>query len=107
MNVDKRVPSEAARREASAWQFRKNRENAERSTGPTSEQGKLRSRENATKHGFRKIIVSPGETTPEIEAERERFVDALMPANDEALAYADLAYQAKRRLMLIYDADDA
>jgi hypothetical protein len=107
MNADKRVQSEAARRQASDWQIRKNRENAVRSTGPKTEEGKMRSRENATKHGFRKIIVSPGETSPEIEAERERFVDALMPSNDEALVYADLAYQAKRRLMLIYDADDA
>lgn len=57
-----------------------NRENAQRSTGPRTREGKAASAQNATRHGFfsQKALI-PGETQEEFEAFRNHHLSKLQP----------------------------
>jgi hypothetical protein len=75
---------------ASEKQFEANRANAQLSTGPTSEEGKARSSQNAVKHGFtaRQLVIDEGE-----EAYFQQFADGitkdLNPGNQLELGLVD------------------
>jgi hypothetical protein len=61
-------------------QNRANRQNAERSSGPKSEQGKLVSRQNALKHGLRAQQVTIfDERQEDFEALQESLINSLNP----------------------------
>ena len=65
---------------SSAAQQRANRENAQKSTGPRTEEGKMRSRMNALKHGQTgQILVMPGDQLAEYEAFAEAYIADLAP----------------------------
>lgn len=74
-----------------------NRENARKSTGPRSVEGKRRSRLNALKHGlsaksFRQAMLGLGENPREYERLHRDLIDSLQPANGlEAKLVEDLA----------------
>jgi hypothetical protein len=65
----------------SAKKIAANQNNAKKATGPTTEQGKRRSKRNATKHGAlaRELVVSDSDK-PEFEALRNGLHDQLSPA---------------------------
>jgi hypothetical protein len=65
----------------SAKKIAANQNNAEKSSGPTTEQGKRRSKRNATKHGVlaRELVVNESDK-PEFEELRNALHDQLAPA---------------------------
>jgi len=70
-------------RTTSEAQIKANRENAKRSTGPRTEQGKARSRLNALRFGLTAdTIVLPGEDPEELEMLYARIFDDLEPEGD-------------------------
>src|SRR5689334_17393369 len=71
-----------------------NRQNARKSTGPRTAEGKLRSRENALRTGLRAVVLTlPGED-PEAVAERAReWLDHDEPQTPEAV---QLAFECAR-----------
>ena len=66
---------------ATAAQIRANRQNARRSTGPTSEAGKENCKMNALKHGLaaRVFVVGPDENADEFEALRAQLREDHQP----------------------------
>lgn len=76
-----------------------NRANAEKSTGPTSEDGKTRSAQNSRTHGLLSLVpVLPGvERAEDWEAHRSGIVDALQPEGHlEEILTDRIALQAWR-----------
>ena len=72
-----------------------NRANAQRSTGPTSEQGKARSSQNSFKHGlYSKKVVIQGEDAAELDRLREELRTEHQPANEtESILVNEIAEQ--------------
>ena len=66
---------------ASEAQIRANRANAQKSTGPTTEAGKRRSRANALKHGLCASVVVP-ESAELIKARALEMFDSLAPQDE-------------------------
>jgi hypothetical protein len=67
---------------ASIDRIRANRRNAQKSTGPRTEQGKARSRQNALKHGLTGAdVVQPAEEAPERERRNASWGAVLKPRN--------------------------
>ena len=66
---------------ASEAQINANRKNAQKSTGPTSESGKKRSRANALKHGLCASVVVP-ESLELIQARALEMFDSLAPQDE-------------------------
>jgi hypothetical protein len=67
---------------ATLRQIEANQENAQRSTGPRTPEGKARVRLNAVKHGLSgQHLVIPTEELPEFEAFRDDLLEHLDPAN--------------------------
>ena len=67
-------------RTVSAARLKANRENAQKSTGPTSKGGKAASRLNATQHGLlSETPILPGEDDAQRAALHERMVEDLAP----------------------------
>ncbi len=59
-----------------------NRENAQKSTGPKTEEGKAKSSQNRFKHGvYSKQVVAPGEDPAELDELRGKLRDEHQPAN--------------------------
>ncbi len=59
-----------------------NQQNAQKSTGPRTDEGKQRSSQNALKHGLlAKRTVIPGEDPAEFDAHLTRFQDTFNPSN--------------------------
>lgn len=57
-----------------------NLQNAQRSTGPTTVEGKIRSSKNATKHGLlSKDLVVSGEKISEYQAFRQNLIETFQP----------------------------
>jgi hypothetical protein len=60
-----------------------NRRNAKKSKGPTSDEGKVRSRLNALKHGMRaNLLVLPGEDPEALKARVDAWTADLRPRNE-------------------------
>ena len=81
---------------ATAAQIEANRLNAQRSTGPKTDEGKARVRRNAVKHGMtaRTIMpVLPQEDPKELEARTQQAITAMKPRNPLEL---DLVCRAVR-----------
>ena len=86
---------------ATESQVKANRNNAKKSTGPKTPEGKAKSAQNATKHGLTASHdVIKGESQEEFDAHRQGFLDALNPQNaiEGFLAdrMASLAWRLKR-----------
>ncbi|MDX2037195.1 MAG: hypothetical protein SFX72_11135 [Isosphaeraceae bacterium] len=85
-----------------------NRENAKRSTGPRTEEGKAVSRGNAVKHGFcAEIVLLPEEDPDEFEAERRSWVAELAPRGKAAKRLAERAFADYVRLTRAERAENA
>ena len=92
----------------SAAKLEANRRNAQRSTGPRTEEGKRNSKMNALKYGDRaKTLVLPEEDPQELEERRAAWTASMLPrceleqrAVDEAVMYSwrqDRARRPRRR----------
>ena len=67
----------------------KNQQNARKSTGPRSDQGKIRSRANALKHGLRaEAIGLPTEDPADVEARLRDWQDYYRPNSPAAMHLA-------------------
>ncbi len=79
-----------------------NRENAQKSTGPKTEEGKAKSSQNRFKHGvYSKQVVAPGEDPAELDELRAKLRDEHQPANTtEEILVDELAqhYWRMRRI---------
>ena len=72
-----------------------NRQNAAKSTGPTSEAGKEKSRANAVKHGLRAAVVAlPNEDPEEVAARAEEWEGFYKPASPAARHLVDQCVRA-------------
>lgn len=70
--------------------FAANRANAQRSTGPTTDAGKQRTRLNALRHGFfAKSLLLPGDDPSELEQLKADFLTRLNPRDALELRTAD------------------
>ncbi len=70
---------------ATAAQIEANRVNAQKSTGPRTDKGKVRARLNALKHGMtaRTIMpVLPHEDPKQLEDRTQQFINDMRPRND-------------------------
>ena len=69
---------------ATEQQMNANRHNAQKSTGPTSSEGKARSSMNALKSGIdAESIIVRGEDSAEFDALTARYLEQLQPATDD------------------------
>ncbi|MCP5118165.1 MAG: hypothetical protein GY953_45710, partial [bacterium] len=72
---------------ATTKQRNANRQNAKKSTGPRTHEGKRRVSQNALKHGLSASkVVIPGEDVADYERLRDGFVEALEPRDEVELA---------------------
>jgi hypothetical protein len=79
----------------SQYQIEVNRQNAQRSTGPRTTEGKERSRWNALKHGARAAaLVLPGEDPAAFREEIDAWVAAVEPRNQIEQRLAETAAKA-------------
>jgi hypothetical protein len=75
---------------ASARQIAANRRNAQKCTGPKTEEGKRASRMNALKHGMSaRILVLPYEDEIEYHELRAKLIEGYQPANNQELMLVD------------------
>jgi hypothetical protein len=89
-------------------QLEANRINAQRSTGPRTREGKLRSRRNAVKHGLTAEVVSvEGEDAEELAAEEAEWLEELAPRGRLGRRFAQRAFRAYVRLDRAERARDA
>ncbi|MDX2037596.1 MAG: hypothetical protein SFX72_13165 [Isosphaeraceae bacterium] len=85
-----------------------NRENAKRSTGPRTPEGKAVSRTNALRHGLcAEVVPLPDEDPVALEADRRAFVEEIAPRGRMARRYAEQAYADFLRLIRFERAEDA
>ncbi len=77
-----------------------NRRNAQRSTGPKSQEGKSASSRNATRHGLasEKLTVLPGESQDDLDALIESITGEFKPATDTERHSVDRMVQARWKL---------
>ena len=79
-----------------------NRENAQKSTGPKTDEGKAKSSQNRFKHGvYSKQVVAPGEDPAELDELRAKLRDEHQPSNTtEEILVDELAqhYWRMRRI---------
>jgi hypothetical protein len=88
---------------ASQRQLEANRANAKRSTGPTTPQGKARSRRNSYKNGLRAgFLLSSGEDEAEFDRLRGQLLDE---HNPQSTLQAKLVEKLARTLLLMERAD--
>ena len=83
----------------SAAKLEANRRNARKSTGPRTQEGKDRSKMNATTHGCRaETLVLPEEDPVELEARRAAWTASLGPCNELEKHAVDQAVNYSRTL---------
>jgi hypothetical protein len=76
-----------------------NRENAKKSTGPRTVEGKLKARMNSLKHGMRADVVAMFDEDPDrIEVEKAAWVTDLAPVGHVAARLAERAFKAYLRV---------
>ncbi len=77
-----------------------NRRNAQRSTGPRSQEGKSASSRNATRHGLasEKLTVLPGESQDDLDSLVESITGEFKPATDTERHFVDCMIQARWKL---------
>jgi hypothetical protein len=81
----------AGSRMATQKQIEANRRNAQKSTGPKTEQGKTKSKFNALKHGMTaEVAVLPHEDKTSYEELRQATIESYQPANGAELMLVDL-----------------
>ncbi len=87
---------------ATEKQTNANRQNAKKSTGPRTREGKRRVSRNALKHGLSASqVLMPGEDQAEFERLRDGFVDVLDPRDEVELALVRQMVSAEWRLRRI------
>ena len=73
---------------ATEAQIKANQENAKKSTGPTTEEGKQRSSMNAMTHGiFVNIPILPGENEVDLNELKAQIIQALKPTDAIELGF--------------------
>jgi hypothetical protein len=93
---------------ASQAQIRANQENAQKSTGPTSIEGKKKSSMNAVTHGiFSNITILPGEDEAFIQKLREDILATYQPQDTMELCLVDRIYIAMMRQVRLCQAEAA
>jgi len=93
---------------ATEAQMRANQENAQKSTGPTSIEGKKRSSLNAVTHGiFSNIAILPGEDEAFIQKLREDILATYQPQDTMELCLVDRIYIAMMRQVRLCQAEAA
>jgi hypothetical protein len=84
---------------ASEAQIRANQANSKRSTGPSTPQGKSRSRTNATKHGLAGVLADvEAEFSPEFNERRVRWAAEQQPAGENGNWAMDRVVAASFRI---------
>ena len=84
---------------ATLRQLAANRLNAQKSTGPTTEAGKLKSRANSLTHGLGAIHVPLPHEDPSVFAEmRAELIQSWLPANAQELLLVDMIAHAARQM---------
>ena len=84
-----------------------NSANAQKSTGPTSEAGKMASRANALKHGLAaRVLASSVEDQDDIDQLSDSWIQELAPQGGLAGCHAERAFRAYIRLSRCDYADD-
>src|SRR3982751_335517 len=98
--------STAASSASSARRVRANRDNARRSTGPRTVEGKYRSSRNATSYGvFCRDLVLPGESREEFDAFRNAYLLRLSPQDVLELLIVDRVVAASWKLRRLQAAE--
>ena len=93
---------------ATEAQIRANQENAQKSTGPTSIEGKKKSSMNAVTHGiFSNIAILPGEDEAFIQKLREDILATYQPQDTMELCLVDRIYIAMMRQVRFCQAEAA
>ena len=89
-------------------QIRANQENAQKSTGPTSIEGKKKSSMNAVTHGiFSNIAILPGEDEAFIQKLREDILTNYQPQDTMVRCLVDRIYIAMMRQVRLCEAEAA
>ena len=92
--------------EISQRKLEANRRNAQKSTGPRSEEGKHRSSRNATTHGFFcQDLVLPGESKKFFLILRQQIIAQLKPQNVVELTIVDRYVSATWKLRRLQSAE--
>ncbi len=78
-----------------------NRRNAQRSTGPKSQEGKTASSHNATRHGLSsdRLVVLPGESQQDLDALIQALNDEFEPATETERHYVERMIHARWKLL--------
>ena len=93
---------------ATEAQMRANQENAQKSTGPTSIEGKKKSSMNAVTHGiFSNIAILPGEDEAFIQKLREDILATYQPQDTMERCLVDRIYIAMMRQVRLCEAEAA
>ncbi len=93
---------------ATQAQMRANQENAQKSTGPTSVEGKKKSSMNAVTHGiFSNIAILPGEDEAFIQKLREDILAVYQPQDTMERCLVDRIYIAMMRQVRLCQAEAA
>ena len=79
-------------------QTKANRQNAQKSTGPKTDEGKAAVSQNAVKHGLFAESVIKGENEADYEAFHDNFLAELAPAGAVELMLAERAVNLSWRL---------
>ena len=92
----------------SAQRTKINRQNATRSSGPKTTEGKERARRNALKHGLcSSKLALPGEEPSTLKIQREEWIDTLQPQTPAEVSMIDEAVRADLRLKRCAKAEQA
>ena len=92
---------------ATEAQINANRENAQKSTGPTTPEGKQRSSLNATKFGLTgRTVLLPGDDLDAYNTFLQQWTDELKPVGIKELEYVRTIVDCKWRLNRIRSAED-
>ena len=93
---------------ATEVQIKANQENAKKSTGPATEEGKQRSSMNAMTHGiFANIPILPGENEVDLNELKAQIIQALKPTDAIELGFVERIIQSRFRQIRLREAEAA